>query len=45
MLKIERKEIKCSSNMDICYFEYLLNKTINKKKNIILNGGILAVKG
>jgi len=42
---MEGKEIKCGFNMDVCYFRYLLNKTINKKKNIILNRGILAVKG
>jgi len=36
--------MKCGSNMDICYFKYLLNKAISKKKNTILYGGILIVK-
>jgi len=42
---MEGKEIKCGFNIDIYYFKYLLNKAINKKKNIILNGGILVIKG
>jgi len=36
--------MKCGFNIDICYFKYLLNKAVGGKKNIILNGGILAVK-
>jgi len=38
------REVKRGSNMDTYYFGYLLNKTINKKKNAILNGEILVVK-
>jgi len=44
MLKIKRREIRCGFNIDVCYFRYLLNKAISKKKNIILNRESLIVK-
>ena len=30
--------MRCGFNIDNYYFGYLLNKVINKKKNIILDG-------
>jgi len=44
MLRIERKEIRCDFNKDVCYFRYLLNIAINRKKNIILDRESLIVK-
>jgi len=38
------KEVRRGSNMDAYYFKYLLSRAIRRKKYIILNGGILAVK-
>ena len=44
MLKIKRREMRCSSNIDIYYFGYLLDIAISKKKNIILDGESLIAK-
>ena len=41
---MERREIRCNFNKDICYFRYLLNMAINRKKNTTLDGESLTVK-
>ena len=43
-LRIERREIKCDFNKNICYFRYLLDKAINRKKSITLDRESLIVK-
>jgi len=36
--------MRCGFNIDIYYFKYILNKAINKRKNLILDGENLIVK-
>ena len=44
MLRIEKREIRCDFNKDVCYFRYLLDIAIDGKKNIILDRESLTVK-
>ena len=44
MLRIERREIRCDFNKDVYYFRYLLDKAINRKKDITLDRESLIVK-
>ena len=44
ILRIERREIRCDFNIDICHFGYLLNKAINKRKSIMLDRESLIAK-
>jgi hypothetical protein len=43
-LRIERREIRCDFNKDICYFKYPLNRAIDRKKSITLDRENLIVK-
>jgi DNA polymerase elongation subunit (family B) len=36
-LKTERIEIRCDFNNDNCYFRYLVDRAINRKKSITLD--------
>jgi hypothetical protein len=36
-LRIERREIRCNFNKDNCYFRYLVDRAINRKKSITLD--------
>ena len=42
--RTEKREIRCDFNKDVCYFRYLLDIVINRKKNITLNRESLIVK-
>jgi hypothetical protein len=42
--RTERREIRCDFNKDVCYFRYLLDKAINRKKSITLDRESLIVK-
>ena len=44
MLRTGRREIRCDFNKDVYYFRYLLDKAINRKKSITLDGESLIVK-
>jgi len=41
---MERREIGCDFNKNICYFGYLPDIAINKKKNVTLDRESLIVK-
>ena len=41
---MERREIRCDFDKDVCYFRYLLDMAINRKKNITLDRESLIVK-
>jgi hypothetical protein len=43
-LRMERREMRCDFDKDVCYFRYLLNRAINRKKSIMLDGESLIVK-
>ena len=43
-LRTERRKIRCNFNKDVCYFRYLLDKAINRKKSITLDRESLIVK-
>jgi hypothetical protein len=44
MLRIERREMRCDFNKDVCHFGYPLNRAINGKKSITLDGENLIAK-
>jgi len=41
---MERREIRCDFNKDVCRFRYLLDIAINRKKNTTLDRKSLTVK-
>ena len=43
-LRIERRKIRCDFNKDVYYFRYPLDKPINRKKSITLDGENSIVK-
>ena len=43
-LRTERRKMRYEFDKDVCYFRYLLDKAINRKKSITLDGESLIVK-
>ena len=41
---MERREIRCDFNKDVCYFRYPLDRAINRKRSITLDRESLIVK-
>ena len=44
ILRIERREIRCDFDKDVCYFRYPLDRAISGKKGITLDRESLIVK-